>query len=230
MSTSVLFAQSNKSGKANSSSKPAEMVMTKEMQQSMTPRQALQKLKDGNNRFVSGKSMHYNYLEAAHETASGQYPSAIVLSCVDSRTSSELIFDQTMGDIFNARIAGNFVNTDILGSMEFACKVAGAKLVVVIGHNKCGAVKGACDHVELGNLTSVMNEIQPAVDNVKDIPGERNSKNEAFVEAVAKENVMLAMKEIREKSSILKEMESKGELMIVGAMYDLKTGKVEFYN
>ena len=202
--------------------------MTKAMQQSMTPAQALQRLKDGNERFSSGKSIHRNYLDAVHQTSSGQYPYAVILSCIDSRTSSEIIFDENLGDVFNARIAGNFINTDILGSMEFACKVAGAKLIVVVGHSKCGAVKGACDHLQLGNLSNVINEISPAVDSVKNIPGERNSKNDAFVEAVAKENVLLAIKEIREKSPILKEMEDKGEIMIVGAMYDLNTGKVQF--
>jgi carbonic anhydrase len=178
---------------------------------------------------MAGKSLHRDYIDAAHETAAGQYPYAIILSCVDSRTSSEIIFDQNLGDVFNARIAGNFVNTDILGSMEFACKVAGAKLILVVGHNKCGAVKGACDHVELGNLTNVIREISPAVENVTSVPGERNSKNDTFVEAVSKENVLLALKEIREKSTLLKEMEQKGEIMIVGGMYDLKSGKVEFY-
>lgn len=205
------------------------VTMTKEKQQSITPQQALQKLKDGNNRFVTGNLLKRNLKEQVKTTAKGQFPYSVVLSCIDSRTSTELIFDEGLGDVFNARIAGNFVNTDILGSMEFACKVAGAKLVLVVGHSKCGAIKGACDHVKLGNLTHVMDEIEPAVGSVKNIEGERNSKNDAFVQAVAIENVKLAIKEIREKSSILNEMEKKGEIIIVGAMHDLETGKVEFF-
>lgn len=207
---------------------PHDSVMTKTFQSTMTPQQALQRLIEGNNRFLAGKNLQRNYLEAVHQTYKGQYPYAFILSCIDSRTSPEIIFDQNLGDVFNARIAGNFVNNDILGSMEFACKVAGAKLIVVIGHTKCGAVKGACDHVQLGNLTSVINEISPAVEMVKDVSGKRSSENDVFVEAVAHENVRLAIEEIRDKSPILLEMESKGELLIVGGMYDLKTGKVEF--
>lgn len=208
----------------------ADSVMTKEMQQRITPELTLQKLINGNKRFAEGKSSQHNYVQEVHQTAAGQYPMAMILSCVDSRTSSEIIFDQPLGNIFNARIAGNFVNTDILGSMEFACKAAGAKLIMVVGHSKCGAVKGACDHVELGNLTNVMNEIKPAVESAANVPGEQNSKNDAFVEQVAKQNVMLAIQEIREKSSILKEMEEKGEIDIVGGMYDLKTGRIEIYH
>ena len=206
----------------------SDSVMSRSMQQRITPAEALQQLVEGNRRFAGGHSMRYDYPEAVHQTAAGQYPFAVILSCVDSRTSSEIIFDQNLGAVFNARIAGNFVNTDILGSMEFACKVAGAKLILVVGHTKCGAVKGACDHVEMGNLTSVMNEIKPAVESVRDIPGERNSSNEKFVEAVAKQNVLLAIQEIREKSPLLKEMEDKGQIMIAGGMYDLKTGMVDF--
>lgn len=223
----VLFA--NHLGESSEKeAKNSDAVLTKEMQQSITPELALKKLMNGNKRFVEGKSSRYNYVNDVHQTADGQYPMAMVLSCVDSRTSSEIIFDQPLGNIFNARIAGNFVNTDILGSMEFACKVAGAKLILVVGHSKCGAVKGACDHVELGNLTNVMNEIKPAVEAVKNFPGENTSKNDAFVAEVTKQNVLLAIREIREKSSILKEMEEKGEIKIVGAMYDLKTGITDF--
>lgn len=202
---------------------------SKDEQSSLAPKEVLQKLVDGNKRFVDGKMIERNYKEQVKESAKGQYPYAVVLSCLDSRTSTELIFDQGIGDVFNARIAGNFVNTDILGSMEFACKAAGAKLIAVIGHSKCGAVKGACDNIQLGNLTNVMNEIKPAVESTTNITGERNSKNDVFVEAVAKQNVILAMQEIREKSEILREMEQKGEIMIVGGMYDLNSGKVEFY-
>ena len=204
------------------------VTMTKEKQESITTEQALQKLKDGNKRFVSVKQLKRNLNEQVTKTAKGQFPYAIVLSCIDSRTSTELIFDEGLGDVFNARIAGNFVNTDILGSMEFACKVAGSKLILIVGHSKCSAIKGACDNVQLGNLTHVIDEIKPAVDNVKNIDGERNSHNDAFVQAVAEENIKLAIKEIREKSSILNEMEKKGEIMIVGSMYNLETGKVDF--
>lgn len=203
-------------------------VVTKTMQQQLSPAQVLEQLKEGNKRFASGKSTDYDYTAAVKQTADGQYPTAVILSCLDSRTSSELIFDQNLGSVFNARIAGNFVNDDILGSMEFACKVAGAKVILVTGHSKCGAIKGACDHVQMGNLTHVINEITPAVEKTK-TSGERTSKNDVFVEAVAKENVLMAIREIREKSPILKEMEDKGELIIAGAMYDLNTGLADFY-
>ncbi len=222
-STLIMQAQ-NKNPKAKNG------VQTKEMQTSHTPKQALQELKEGNQRFVSGKMIKRDFKSQVKQSAKGQYPSAVLLSCIDSRTSSELIFDLGMGDVFNARIAGNFENTDIIGSMEFACKVAGAKLIAVIGHSNCGAVKGACDKVALGNLTNVINQIQPAVEAVKDVNGERNSKNHDFVEAVSKGNVLMTMNDIREKSPILKEMETKGEIMIVGGMYNLETGVVEFYN
>ena len=214
---------------AKSSKADDGVTMTKEKQQNLSPQQALQKLKDGNSRFLSGKPLKRDFKQQVAITAKGQYPYAVVLSCIDSRTSTELIFDEGLGDVFNARIAGNFVNTDILGSMEFACKVAGAKLVLVVGHSKCGAIKGATDNVQLGNLTHVIDEIKPAVESVKHMDGERNSHNDAFVQAVADENVRLAIKEIREKSSILNEMEKKGEIIIVGAMQDLETGKVEFF-
>jgi carbonic anhydrase len=215
--------------KASSNSSIAENVMTKESQKAITPQEALQKLKDGNQRFVEGKTEQRNLNKELEITTQGQFPYAIVLSCVDSRTSSELIFDEGFGDIFSTRIAGNFVNTDILGSMEFACKVAGSKLVLVVGHSKCGAISGACDNVELGNLTHIIDHLKPAVNNIQNIKGERNSHNSEFVNAVAKENVKLTINEIREKSSILAEMEMNGEIMIVGAMLDLETGKVEFF-
>lgn len=204
------------------------VTMTKAKQQSITPQQALQNLKDGNNRFVSGKPLIRNLSKQMQVTAKGQFPYAMILNCIDSRTSAELIFDEGLGDVFNARIAGNFINTDILGSMEFACKLAGAKLILIVGHSKCGAIKGACDNVQLGNLAHVIDEIRPALDSVKYIGGERNSNNDAYVHAVAEMNVKLAVNEIRKKSSILNEMEAKGEIMIVGAMYDLETGKVLF--
>ena len=213
---------------AKNAKEGSEMVMTKESQAALTPKQALQKLKEGNKRFAGNKLTTRNYAEEVKQTAKGQYPHSVILSCLDSRTSSELIFDQGLGSIFNARVAGNFENTDILGSMEFACKAAGAKLILVVGHSNCGAVKGACDNVQLGNLTNVIEQIKPATEQVKNVEGERNSKNHVYVEAVAKENVLKTINDIRERSPILAEMESKGEIMIVGAMYDLETGKVNF--
>ena len=202
-------------------------TQTKETQSSLTPLKALEILKDGNKRFVQNLKANRNLLQQVNETASGQYPFAAILSCIDSRTSAELIFDQGLGDIFSIRIAGNFVNEDILGSMEFACKVAGSKLVLVLGHTACGAVKGACDDVKLGNLTAMLAKIRPAVEAVKQ-NGDRTSANAAFVQAVADENVRLAMKAIRSRSPILKELEDKGEIAIVGGMYDVGTGAVEF--
>jgi carbonic anhydrase len=202
---------------------------TKETQDSMTSQKALQALKEGNERFVNNLRTNRNLLQQVNETSVGQFPFAIILSCIDSRTSAELIFDQGLGDIFSARIAGNIVNDDILGSMEFACKVAGSKLVVVLGHTSCGAIKGACDHVELGNLTGLVKKITPAVNAVQ-YTGERSSKNSEFVEMVAEENVLRMVNEIKEKSSILREMIEHGEISIAGGMYDVKTGVVNFYN
>ncbi|WP_210490161.1 carbonic anhydrase family protein [Rufibacter aurantiacus] len=202
---------------------------TKELQQKLSPADAIEILKEGNNRFVNSKREDRNLLQQVKETAEGQNPFAIILSCIDSRTSSELIFDLGIGDVFNARIAGNIVNDDILGSMEFACKVAGSKLIVVLGHTSCGAIKGACDHVELGNLTGLVNKIAPSVEAI-DYQGEKNSKNKEFVELVAQENVRRAVQLIKEKSPILNEMIKNGEIGIVGGMYDVKSGAVEFYS
>jgi carbonic anhydrase len=204
---------------------------TKETQSNLTPRMALEILKEGNNRFVNNLKAQRDLLAQANETRDGQWPFAIVLSCIDSRTSAELIFDQGLGDIFSVRIAGNIVNTDILGSMEFACKVAGSKLIVVLGHTKCGAVKGACDHVEMGNLTELLSKLQPSVYaesdtiNIKD----RHSKNSTFVENVSSINVRRSVKSIIERSFIIEQMVEKGEIGVVGAMYNIDTGKVEFY-
>ncbi|HAO46431.1 MAG TPA: carbonic anhydrase family protein [Ferruginibacter sp.] len=206
-------------------------TLNKETQSQIIPRKALEILQNGNSRFVNNLKANRNLLEQVNETSEGQWPFAIVLSCIDSRTSAELIFDQGLGDIFSVRIAGNIVNTDILGSMEFACKVAGSKLIVVLGHTKCGAVKGACDHVEMGNLTELLSKLQPAVyaeretqDNDK-----RNSKNPAFVENVSAINVRRTVKSIIERSFIIEQMVENGEIGVVGAMYDVETGKVEFY-
>ncbi len=205
---------------------------TKETQAAMTPQSAFQALKDGNERFVNGTMASRNLQEQVGDTASGQYPFATVLHCIDSRVSAELLFDQGIGDVFSIRIAGNFVNDDILGSMEFACKLAGTKLLVVLGHTACGAVKGACDHARLGNLTTLINKLEPAVAAVAE-PAEaeqRTSKNIDFVNEVAKKNVEMTMADIRSKSPILKEMEDEGSIAIVGGMYDISTGKVEFYS
>lgn len=201
----------------------------KETQAQMTPRKALEFLQEGNQRFVNNLKAHRNLLEQVNDTREGQWPFATVLSCIDSRTSAELIFDQGLGDIFSVRIAGNISNTDILGSMEFACKVAGSKLIVVLGHTKCGAVKGACDHVEMGNLTELLSKLQPSVYQEKATTENRNSKNETFVENVAEINVKRTVKSIIERSYILEQMVENGEIGIVGAMYNIETGLVEFY-
>lgn len=204
---------------------------TKETQSSLTPRMALEILKEGNERFIKNLKAQRDLLEQVNDTRDGQWPFAIILSCIDSRTSAELIFDQGLGDVFSVRIAGNIVNTDILGSMEFACKVAGSKLIVVLGHTKCGAVKGACDHVEMGNLTELLSKLQPAVyAETATASSERTSKNAAFVENVSSINVRRSVKSIIERSFIIEQMVENGEIGVVGAMYNIETGKVEFYN
>ncbi len=202
----------------------------KETQAQMTPRKALQFLQEGNDRFINNLKANRNLLEQVNETRDGQWPFATILSCIDSRTSAELIFDQGLGDIFSVRIAGNIVNTDILGSMEFACKVAGSKLIVVLGHSKCGAVKGACDHVKLGNLTELLSKIQPAVYEESTITEDRSSSNSAFVENVSEINVKRNVKNIIERSFVLEQMVENGEIGIVGAMHDIETGLVTFYD
>ncbi|MBL0009280.1 MAG: carbonic anhydrase [Saprospiraceae bacterium] len=204
-------------------------TLTKEMQMSLTPIKAIELLREGNKRFVNNLKVNRNLLQQVNETSGGQYPLAVVLSCIDSRTSAELIFDQGLGDIFSVRIAGNIINEDILGSMEFACKVAGAKALVVLGHSKCGAVKGACDHVEMGNLTNLLSKLQPAVYAEKTVTTDRTSANDEFVEKVATLNVKMAMHQIHDKSTILNDMILKGEIAIIGGMYNVETGVVEFY-
>lgn len=206
-------------------------AITKEKQAKMTPELALEVLKEGNKRFSNNLQVKRDTLQQVSDTSFGQFPFATILSCIDSRGSSELIFDQGIGDIFSIRIAGNFVNEDILGSMEFACKLAGAKLVLVLGHTACGAIKGACDHARLGNLTALINKIEPAVEAVTEPKDTtlRNSSNATFVDAVAKKNVEMTIDAIRNSSSILAEMEREGSIKIVGGMYDIKTGQVHFY-
>lgn len=205
-------------------------TLTKEMQAAITPSKALGLLKEGNKRFMNNLKVNRNLLQQANETSDGQHPFAVILSCIDSRTSAELIFDQGLGDIFSVRIAGNIINEDILGSMEFACKVAGSKIIVVLGHTKCGAVKGACDHVEMGNLTALLTKIRPAVDDEQTTKENRNSSNGAFVENVATINVKRTVKAIMERSTILKEMIDKGQIGIVGGTHDISTGEVSFYS
>ncbi|WP_395627187.1 carbonic anhydrase family protein [Daejeonella sp.] len=204
-------------------------TLTKELQDSITPTQALELLKDGNKRFVSNLKINRNLLQQANETSDGQHPFAVILSCIDSRTSAELIFDQGLGDVFSVRIAGNILNEDILGSMEFGCKVAGSKIIVVLGHTKCGAVKGACDHVEMGNLTALLTKIRPAVDDENTVKENRNSSNSEFVEKVSAINVKRTVKAIMERSPILKEMIESGKIGIVGGTHDIATGEVEFF-
>lgn len=205
---------------------------TKDTQANLTPRMALEILKEGNDRFIKNLKAQRDLLAQVNATRDGQWPFATILSCIDSRTSAELIFDQGLGDVFSIRIAGNIVNTDILGSMEFACKIAGSKLIVVLGHTKCGAVKGACDHVEMGNLTELLSKLQPAVYSERETIDikERNSKNGAFVENVSAINVRRSVKSIIERSFIIEQMVEKGEIGVVGAMYNIETGKVEFYD
>jgi len=204
---------------------------TKETQATMTPEKALESLKAGNQRFQNNLKEDRNLIQQVKDTSEGQYPFATILSCIDSRVSSELVFDQGVGDIFSIRIAGNFVNTDILGSMEFACKLAGTRLIIVLGHTSCGAVKGACDDAKLGNLTSMLEKIKPAVDSIIE-PTDvsiRNSSNKTFVNNVAVKNVELTIANILKSSEVIAEMHENGEVKIIGAMYDVSTGSVSFF-
>lgn len=204
-------------------------TMTAELQNTLTPALAVDMLKQGNRRFLAQQFLQRNYLDQVEKTASGQYPIAAVVSCIDSRVPAETIFDQGIGDIFSVRIAGNFINEDILGSLEFSCKLAGAKVIVVLGHTSCGAVKGACDHAELGNLTQMLQKIKPAVDAIETAPGvDRSSANIDFVNEVAWENVRQSVDGIKSKSTVLREMLEHSQIDIVGAMYNVKTGEVIF--
>lgn len=204
-------------------------TQTADSQASIVPATAVEILKHGNQRFLDNSPLDRDLHQQVKDTATGQYPFATVISCIDSRIPTEVVFDQGIGDIFNVRIAGNFVNDDILGSLEFACKLAGSKIVVVMGHTSCGAVKGACDHAKLGNLTQMLNKIMPAVNAVTTSPGQpRNSSNIEFVNNVSQKNVEMTVQNIKDQSPVLKEMYDDGEIDIVGAMYDIKTGKVTF--
>ena len=205
-------------------------AIDKATQDSLTADAVLQDLLNGNERFTESNPNSVNTNALISQTTSGQFPKAVVLSCIDSRVPVEMVFDQTIGDIFVARVAGNFENTDIIGSMEYSCKVAGSKLVFVLGHESCGAVKAACDHVELGNITALLDNIQPAVTKSEgEISGDHNSSNTEFVNQTIKNNVLMTMDRIREKSPILKEMEDNGEIKIVGGVYHLSNGKVSMY-
>ena len=203
------------------------VLLTKAQRDALTPDEIIALMKKGNERFRQGKESPHDYLAQQRASAKGQYPAAVILSCIDSRAPAETIMDLGIGNCFNARVAGNIANDDIMGSMEFACKVAGAKVVLVMGHTACGAIKGAIDNVQLGNLTGLLGKIRPAV-AATDYEGERSAKNYGFVDAVARKNVELTIGEIRRRSSVLAELESSSAIKIVGAMYDLETGVVEF--
>ena len=201
--------------------------LTKEERDRMAPAEIIEELKNGNERFRAGKAAARNYLAEQRSSAKGQYPAAVVLGCIDSRVPAEIVFDVGIGDTFNARVAGNVANDDLLGSMEFACAVAGARVVLVLGHTACGAIKGAIDDVVMGNLTGLLARIKPAIPATK-FDGEKSSKNYAYVDAVARTNVQLTLENIPQRSTVLADLQKKGSIRIVGAMYDLATGAVEF--
>ncbi len=203
-------------------------ALTREQQAAITPAKALSMLKQGNQRFVSGEMTNIDYVAQVKQTSAGQFPFATIVSCLDSRIPPAIVFNRGIGDLFVARVAGNFVNDDILGSLEFAAKLAGSKIIVVMGHTECGAVKGACDGAQLGLLTTTLANINPAVQAKAGNYSPANSSNDKFVDAVAEENVRLNMKKLRDRSVVLREMIDKGEIALVGAMYDVDTGKVKF--
>lgn len=205
-------------------------IFTKETQYLLTPELALNILKEGNERFVNNIKTHRNLLQQVNETSAGQFPFAAILSCIDSRTSAELIFDQGLGDILSIRIAGNILNLDIIGSMEYACKIAGSKLIVVLGHTKCGAIEGACNNIVLGNLTSLFNKIKPAIEQETETTTERNGSNLSFIKNVTEKNVFLTVEKVKEQSSILNEMERSRQIKIIGGLHDIDTGNVTFYD
>ena len=203
-------------------------TLTKEAQSNITPALALKILKEGNKRFLNNATINRDLNLQVEQTSTGQYPFACILGCIDSRVPSELVFDQGFGDIFNVRIAGNFVNTDILGSMEFACKVAGSKIILVLGHTKCGAIKGACDHVKLGNLTAMLQNFDDVLD-ASEYAGDRSSQNTEFVDLVTHKNIEMTIDKIRKNSPVLSEMEKNDEILIAGALYDVTDGSVKFF-
>lgn len=205
-----------------------EKVLTAEEQKALTPDIVIQRLKEGNKRYMDNDLTLRDHSSLVRDAAGGQYPKAVILSCLDSRVPVEDVFDKGIGDLFVGRVAGNFVNEDLLGSMEFGCKVSGAKLILVLGHESCGAIKSAIDDVKLGNITAMLAKIKPAVAKSQDFSGEKTAKNDDFVEYVAKNNVQLTIENIKSRSSILKEMADKGEIKIIGAYYDLHSGEVIF--
>ena len=204
-------------------------ALTKAQRDKLTPEEIVAHMKNGNQRFRLGKESPHDYLAQQKASAKGQYPAAVILSCIDSRAPAETIMDLGIGDTFNVRVAGNVANDDIIGSMEFGCKVAGAKVILVMGHTACGAIKGAIDNVQLGNLTALLSKIRPAV-SATEYRGERSAKNYDFVDAVARKNVELTMETIHRRSAVLEDLESSGAIKIVGAMYNLETGQVEFFS
>jgi carbonic anhydrase len=205
-----------------------DRVLTREEQRALTPDRALQILKDGNVRFTQGTLTRRNHSARVRQAADGQFPKAMVLSCIDSRIPVEDVLDRGIGDIFVARVAGNFVNTDILGSMEYATKVSGAKVILVLGHEGCGAIKAAIDRTKMGNITAMLEHIEPAIAALSGYAGDRTSANAEFVHLVAEQNVRLAMENLRERSTILAALEAQGQLKVTGGLYDMKTGKIEF--
>ena len=204
-------------------------TFTKKTLAELTPDLALEILKEGNERFVNNIKAHRNLLEQVNETSAGQFPFAAILSCIDSRTSAELIFDQGLGDILSIRIAGNILNDDILGSMEFACKIAGSKLIVVLGHTNCGAIIGACNNIVLGNITGLLQKIKPAIEQETETKTDRTEKNETFLRNVTVNNVFITVNKVKEQSPILREMVETGQIKIIGGLYDVDTGNVTFF-
>lgn len=227
LGTSLGVAAAAIAGTAATSQVAFAGSLSKAQRDKMTPDQILALMKKGNKRFASGRRQDHNYLRQQRDSAKGQYPAAVLLSCIDSRAPAETIMDLRIGDVFNSRVAGNISNSDILGSMEFACKIAGAKVVLVMGHTACGAIKGAIDNAELGNLTGLLAKIKPVVEATQ-YTGDRSAKNYAFVDAVARKNVELTMAAIRRDSPVLAGMESSGAIKIAGSMYNLETGVVDF--
>lgn len=204
------------------------ITLTKETRDIITPQMAIELLKEGNERFVNNLKVNRNLLQQVNETSDGQHPFAIILSCIDSRTSAELIFDQGLGDIFSCRIAGNILNEDIIGSMEFACKIAGVKLIMVLGHTECGAIKGACEGVKMGKLTGLLKKIYPAIKMEKSVKANRNGNNQDFVNKVAALNIKMVIKQIGKKSRILKVLQKNNQIAVIGGLYDVSTGVVTF--
>lgn len=205
-------------------------TINKEMQEKLSPRQSLELLKKGNDRFLNNKEVKRDLIQQMHQTSSGQYPFAVILSCIDSRVPAEIVFDQGLGDIFNIRVAGNIVNNDVLACIEFACKLEGSKVVLVMGHTKCGAIKGACDDVKLGHLTGLFNKIKPAIDSEKSTLSDRNSSNNKFIEHVSRLNVISSINQVLKGSDVIEEMVAKEQILVSGAMYCIDSGRVEFFD